>query len=228
MKLRWRTEILSWLCLSAMFLLAAWAWQRVPDRIPVHWNAAGEVDGYGGRFMGLLLLPLIAAGLYPLFLVLPRLDPGQQNYEGFAKVYSIIRNTLMGFLCVLHGATTLAALGHRIDMSRVISLAMGVLFVVLGNYLGKIRPNWFVGVRTPWTLSSKLSWSKTHRLAGWLFMGTGLATLGTGLWRPQWGIYVMLGTMLPSVIAITVYSYFIWRDDPERLQPAGTSAVQEL
>lgn len=227
MKFHWRTELFSWICLCGIWLLAAWAWQRVPERMPVHWNAAGEVDGYGGKFVGLLLLPLTAAGLYLLLLVLPKLDPGKLNYEGFAKVYTIIRSTLMAFLSVLYLATTMAALGWRVDMARVISLAMGPMFMVLGNYLGKVRPNWFVGVRTPWTLSSKLSWSKTHRLAGWLFMGSGLATLAAGLVRPQWGVFVLMGTMLPSVLAMMVYSYLVWRDDPNRIAPAGTSPISE-
>ena len=102
MKIQWRTELVQWLILAAMFLAVAVCWSRVPDRIPTHWNAAGEVDGYGGRFVGLLLLPLTALGLYGMFLVLPLLDPGKTNYEGFSKVYLIIRTTRMVFLGILH------------------------------------------------------------------------------------------------------------------------------
>lgn len=209
--------------MAAMFAAAAWAWNRVPDKIPIHWNAAGEVDGYGGRFMGLLLVPLVSVGLYLLFLVIPKLDPGKANYEGFARVYTIFRNVFIAYMGVIYTATTLVALGYRVDMGRVIAVSLGSLFVVLGNYLGKVRPNWFVGVRTPWTLSSKLSWTKTHRLAGRLFVFSGAATLLCGVIRPAWGVFAMLGTMLPSVVALTVYSYLIWKNDPDRTAPAGTS-----
>ncbi len=164
MKSSWRTELFSWSVLAAMFASAAWAWSRVPDQIPVHWNAAGEVDGYGGRFMGLLLIPLVTLGMHLLFMVLPAIDPCRTNYEGFAKVYAIFRGAIIAFTGAVYAATTLVALGHRVDMGRIITVSLGLLFIVLGSYLGKVRPNWFVGIRTPWTLSSRLSW---RRRIGW-------------------------------------------------------------
>ena len=92
MKVSWRTEVFSWSVITAMFAAAAWAWGRVPERIPVHWNAAGEVDGYGGRFMGLLLIPLMTLGMHLLFMVLPAIDPCRASYDGFARVYAIFRS----------------------------------------------------------------------------------------------------------------------------------------
>ena len=91
----------------------------------------------------------------------------------------------------------------------------------LSQRLREVRPNWFVGVRTPWTLSSRLSWTKTHQLAGRLFVASGAVTLLCGLARPAWGVFVMLGTILPSALAMTAYSYMVWRDDPERTPPSG-------
>jgi uncharacterized membrane protein len=95
-------------------------------------------------------------------------------------------------------------------------LLLGVLFSVLGSVLGKVRPNWFVGIRTPWTLSSTRSWDKTHRLGGRLFLACGIATLVCGLVRPASGVSVMLGTILPSTLVLVAYSYLVWRDDPDR------------
>ena len=223
MKSSWRTELFSWSVLAAMFASAAWAWSRVPDQIPVHWNAAGEVDGYGGRFMGLLLIPLVTLGMHLLFMVLPAIDPCRTNYEGFAKVYAIFRGAIIAFTGAVYAATTLVALGHRVDMGRIITVSLGLLFIVLGSYLGKVRPNWFVGIRTPWTLSSRLSWTKTHRLGGRLLSASGMATLLCGAVRPTWGVFVMLGTILPSMLAMTAYSYFVWRDDPDRTPLRGPS-----
>jgi len=216
MQSSWRTEVFSWGVIVAMFAAAAWAWGRVPDRIAIHWNAAGEANGYGGRFMGLLFPPLLTLGMQLLFLVLPAIDPRRSSYEEFANVYAILRTAVVAFMGAIYAATTLVALGQRIDMARVSTLLLGVLFSVLGSVLGKVRPNWFVGIRTPWTLSSTRSWDKTHRLGGRLFLACGIATLVCGLVRPTWGVSVMLGTILPSTLVLVAYSYLVWRDDPDR------------
>lgn len=142
-------EDAAWL-IAAMFAAAAWAWSRVPDQIPVHWNAAGQVDGYGSRFMGRLLIPLITLGMHLLFMVLHAIDPCRTSYDGFARVYAIFRGAILAFMGAVYAATTLVALGHRVEVARVITVALGLLFVVLGSFLGEVRPNWFVGVRTPW------------------------------------------------------------------------------
>lgn len=228
MKVSWRTDVFSWCVIAAMFAAAAWAWNRVPDRIPVHWNAAGEVDGYGGRFMGLLLIPLVALGMQILYMVLPALDPCRTNEAGFAKAYAIFRTAIVAFLGAVFTATTLVSLGHRVDMAKVIAVAMGLLFIVLGAFMREVRPNWFVGIRNPWTLSSRRSWEKTHRLAGWLFAASGIVTLVCGIVRPTWGVFVMLGTILPGVLVMTVYSYVVWRDDPDRAASSGIDRSSQV
>lgn len=98
---------------------------------------------------------------------------------------------------------------------------MGLLFLVLGSYLDQVRPNSFVGIRTPWTLSSRLSWTKTHRLGGWLFVASGMATPLCGVVRPAWGVFVMLGTILPSTLILVAYSSVVWRNDPGRSASPG-------
>jgi uncharacterized membrane protein len=104
----------------------------------------------------------------------------------------------------------------------IVPLAVGALFTVLGVVMHNIRPNWFVGVRTPWTLSSELSWTKTHRLAGWLFgvMGLGFATLA--FVRTGWAVWCVLGVAAGCVVWMVVYSYLVWRGDPQRTAPPGT------
>jgi uncharacterized membrane protein len=211
------------LLIAAMFALAAASWPYVPERIPVHWNLQGEVDRYGGKFTGLLLLPLATLGLYALFLVLPRFDPGRANYRTFAGAYNVIRIALVAFLAALYTATVLAAFGQPIDIGTFISLAIGGLFLVLGNVMGKIRPNWFVGVRTPWTLSSKLSWTRTHRAAGWLFIALGPLIALSGLLRSQWFFFATLVVGGAGLATLVVYSYLVYRSDPDRVTPAGTS-----
>jgi uncharacterized membrane protein len=227
MRLNWRLEALQLAAIVAMYALAAWAWPQTPERIPVHWNLQGEVDGYGGRFLGLMLVPLLASGFYVLMLVLPRIDPGRRNYQNFAKAYGLIRVTFIAYLTAIQGVLVAAALGHKVDVGLVISLMVAALLAAFGNLMGKIRPNWFVGVRTPWTLSSKLSWNKTHQLAGWLFILMAAAVALAGIIRTGWMLAVMLTVIGGSLLWLVIYSYLVYRRDPERLSPAGVTPAEE-
>jgi uncharacterized membrane protein len=223
MKLSWRVELVQLLIIAAMSAVATWAWQQVPGRLPVHWNIHGQVDRWGGKFEGLLLLPIIALGLYLLTLILPLIDPGRHNYQNFAKAFNVIRIALLLFLALIYGVTILAAFGRQLDMTTIMFVAMGILFIVLGNVMPKIRPNWFVGVRTPWTLSSKLSWDKTHRLAGWLFVFMGVLFLLAAMANTGWILLAMLMIDAVCLVWIFVYSYIVYRRDPKRTHPAATS-----
>jgi uncharacterized membrane protein len=204
--------------IAAMFIVAAVRWGSVPDRIPVHWNAAGQVDGYGGRFMGLLLLPIITAGLYPLLKYIPRIDPAGRNYESFAGTYLLVRVLLTVYMAFIYVVTNLA-IGHEqtFPVGDLIVGAVGVLFIILGGAMGKFRPNWFAGIRTPWTLTSKRSWVKTHRLGGRIFIATGAATMLGALFGGEWAFYAMFIVMLPGLVYLVIYSYVVWRDDPDRV-----------
>lgn len=224
MNVNWRTEVPQWLIIAAMFVAAAIVWPTVSGQIPVHWDAHGNVDGYGGKFEGLLLLPLIALGLYILLLFLPRVDPGRANYAQFSGPFLVVRYAILMLLAGLYGITLLAVKGYDFNTTRLVLGAIGILFIVLGNVLGKVRPNWFVGVRTLWTLSSKRSWVRTHRLAGWLFTLAGLIFLvliafNVGAALP-WLIVGVVGLL---TVALVAYSYIEWRQDPEKSPPSGTS-----
>lgn len=223
MRLNWPSEVLQLLLIASMFVVAAVSWPNLPERVPVHWDLHGNVDGYGGKFTGLLLLPLVTLGVYGLLIVLPRFDPGYVNYQSFAGTYNLIRVTLVAFFAAVYALTVLAALGQPVDVGTFVTLGTGVLLVVLGNVMGKIRPNWFVGVRTPWTLSSKLSWTKTHRLAGWVFIALGPLIALVGIVRAPWFLYATLAAGGAAIVWLFVYSYLVFRVDPDRVPPAGTS-----
>jgi uncharacterized membrane protein len=222
MRFKLRTELPQLLIVAAMFALAAWSWQRLPEQIPTHWNLQGQVDGHGNKFVGLLLLPLIAAAVYFMLLLLPLADPGRANYQNFAAAYKLIRVFILAFMAALYAATVAAALGHHVDITQISFLGIAVLFMVIGNLMGKIRPNWFVGVRTPWTLSSKKSWNKTHRLAGWLFMLMGALFAVVAFVHTTWTFLAVLVVDATCIISLVVYSYLVYRGDPHRTSPAGT------
>ena len=227
MKLTLRSEIPQLVLIIAMFGLAAWSWSRLPEEIPTHWNLQGHVDGHGNKFVGLLLLPLAVLGIYFMMMLLPLADPGRANYRNFATTYNVLRLWFVAFMSLLYAATVAAAFGRQVDISLVAFLGTAVLFCVIGNVMGKVRPNWFVGVRTPWTLSSKLSWDKTHRLAGWLFLVMGVMFAVVAFYHNVWTFAAMLIVDIASLAWMVVYSYLVYRSDPERVPPAGTSPSVE-
>jgi uncharacterized membrane protein len=227
MKLSWRVELPQLIVIAAMFAVAAWAWTQVGDRLPIHWNIRGEVDGWGNKFTGLLLMPIVVLGIYVLTLLVPLVDPGHRNYQNFGRAFAAIRIANVLFMALIYANAVLAAFGRAVNMSTLVMPATGVLFIVIGNFMSKIRPNWFVGVRTPWTLSSKLSWDKTHRLAGWLFIAMGVLFFVMLLAPNTWMLVTILSIDAICVIWIIVYSYLVYRDDPHRMPPAGTSPGAE-
>jgi uncharacterized membrane protein len=222
MKPHWKTELPLLALIAGMFLAAALIWPNAPDRFPVHWGVSGDVDRYGGRFEGLLFLPLMVTVLYFVMLFLPRLDPGRLNYARFAGAYYTIRAATIALMALLYTVMLLSARGVPVDMSRFVALSIGAMLFVMGNVLGKVRPNWFVGVRTPWTLSSKRAWTRTNRLEGWVFVIGGIALMAAGVIHTPFAMSIAFAILATGTLGAVVYSYFIWKSDPDRIPPAGT------
>jgi len=216
-----RSEALQWLLIAANVAIAIYGWATLPDVVPVHWNAAGQIDRNGSK-LELLILPAAAAGSYFLLRFLPRIDPGRANYAQFAGAYAAIRLLILAGLTAMAAVTVLAAGGAPIDMARVIGVITGLLVASTGNLMGKVRPNFFVGIRTPWTLTSKRSWVKTHRVGGWVLTAFGLALVLAALLGAGQVMGVLGAAGGVSVLGLAVYSFLVWRTDPERVTPAGT------
>lgn len=196
---------------AVMVLFTLVVWGQLPERLPSHWNARGEVDGWTGKGPGVFLLPAVTLGLWLLFQVLPRIDPRAKNYERFAPTYWTLANVALLFMALLHVLVLGAALGWPIDVSRVMLVALGALFVALGNYLPRIKPNWWMGIRTPWTLDNDQVWRETHRLGGKTFVAAGLITVAVGLLSPQRGFTLMIASLVLAAVVPLVYSYLAWR-----------------
>ena len=214
LKTNWRSEVVSLFLLVAMFVLAGVTWSMAPDEIPVHWGIGGDPDRYGSRFEGLLLTPLIALGIYGLMLVLPRIDPRRAHYERFSDVYALLRTAIVALMAGIHLIMVLWARDVPVDTGLATPLIIGLLLIVIGNYLGKLRSTWFVGIRTPWTLSSEESWNKTHRLGGKLFVAVGLALVIASPFQNLWTLYAIGAMGLAALVLLTAYSYYVWRADP--------------
>jgi immunity protein, SdpI family len=217
MKISWKGEALSLAMLAGMFVLAAATWSWAPDRIPVHWTFVGEADRFGGKWEGLLGLPVEALVLYVALLLLPRIDPRRANYDAFSGPYTIIRTAIVGVMLSLDVFIHLKIRGWSVGTRLAMPVVAGTMIMIFGNYLPKLKSNWFIGIRTPWTLSSEESWRKTHRLGGRLFVICGAVIVITSVLAPAQGRVVLFGAMMPAILATVVYSYFVWRSDSQRI-----------
>jgi len=208
--------------LAFMLLLSIYGWSQLsPDsQIPIHWGPDGKADGFGGRNM-LFLMPAIMAGLVGLFWVLPYIEPRKANLLRSSKAYKAVWGGMMLFEAGLHVVMVAAALGREISMDRYMGVGLGILFIIIGNFMGKVRSNHVFGVRTPWTLSSELAWNKTNRSTGVIFLIYGLVFLiAVPLgWSNLLALSMLVITPLIVVYAF-VHSYLIWRKDPDK-QPIG-------
>jgi uncharacterized membrane protein len=204
------------LALLAAGIVTAVVYPDLPERLPTHWNMAGEADAWSSRLSGALMLPLVGLGIWALLQWLPRIDPLRQNYEKFRPTYDMAINFILVFIAAAHVFVLGVALGWPLDTRRALPIGIGVMCIVVGNVLPRARRNWLFGVRTPWTLSSDRVWERTHRTAGYLFVALGAALLvatALPLSLPTNAVFVSIAV----VAAITfVYSYVAWRQESAR------------
>ncbi len=187
----------------AVFLGSGLVYGRLPDRVPTHWNIRGEVDAHGPKAVAAFVVPATLVGLLGLFAVLPRVSPSQFSMEGFRSTYGTIVVIILAMLAFVQAMALLGALGYQFNITRVVTAGMLLGLGLMGNFFGKIRRNFFVGVRVPWTLASERVWNETHRLAAWVTCGCGL--LGSAVavaGHPLIG----LGFVVPIVVVPIVFS----------------------
>ena len=176
---------------------------RLPERVPIHWNFQGVADGFGLRTTA-FVLPTVLCGLLALFAALPRLSPGSFQMNEFRPTYGIIVVLTLAILATVHALALAAALGQRVDMTRFITAAVLLGLGVMGNFLGRVRRNFFVGVRVPWTLASERVWNETHRMAAWVTCGGGL--LGSAVALAGYPL-IALGLLVPIIAVPIAFSF---------------------
>jgi uncharacterized membrane protein len=206
------TTIVVLIMIAAATLAGLLLWNRLPDQMASHWNINDQVDGYMPKFWGVFLLPLITLGLLGLFLAVPALDPLKANIAQFREAFNLFIVLMVAFMLYIYGLSLAWSLGYTgFKMSGALLPAIGLLFIFIGFMLRKAKRNFFIGIRTPWTLSSDTVWNETHRIGAVLFMISGaLAFLG-GLFGGNTAFWMMFAPIIGSTIFLLVYSYVLYQ-----------------
>lgn len=214
------TVILSSILILAMLLAGVVLLNQMPEQIASHWNAQDQVDGYVSRFWGLFMVPLMSLGLALIFLAIPSIDPLKKNISQFRGYFNAFVVLFLVFMAYVHGLTLWWNLGHtNFKFSGALLPAMGLLFIFVGIMIRNAKRNYFIGIRTPWTLSSDTVWERTHRLGSTLFIAAGVITLLCAF-VPGQAFVVMMTSILAAALIPIIYSYLLWRRE-EKEKPAN-------
>jgi uncharacterized membrane protein len=200
------------------FILAGVLYPLIPEVMASHWNAKGEADGTISRFWGLFLFPLISLGMAAILLVIPKIDPLKANMQRFKNYYYGFIIAFLAYFLYVYILTLVWNLGWEFDFSQTVIPAIGILMIIVGVLVSKAKRNFFIGIRTPWTLSSDEVWNKTHELGGKLFKVAGVIIVLLSF-VPEIAIYVLLGLVFGIVIWLVIYSYVLYRGIGQAPQP---------
>lgn len=182
----------------------------VPDIFPTHWNYQGQVDGWSSKGFATMFFPNLILAIYVLMLLLPRFDPMRHNYKHFDIPYYSIRLGLVLFLSIIYIFTLFAGIGFKWNIMYFMLSMMGALFIVMGFALPKIKRNYFVGIRTPWTLQSDEVWDKTHKYSGKVFIIVGLLSFLTMI-LGDWAFSIFITLIIGAAFLTMAYSYYIYK-----------------
>lgn len=202
--------VISFSILSLILGLAAFPY--LPDQVASHWNAYGQADGYTTKNFAIIFIPLLSLATGALMLLLPRLDPLKANLVGFQGTYYRMVVLMAGFLFYLQGITLAWNLGWQFNLVLALTPAYVALFYFLGMLVEKARRNWFIGIRTPWTMSSDAVWEKTHRLGGKLFKLCAAFAL-LGMFFPNYTFFFMVIPVLIISFGLIIYSYYAYQQE---------------
>lgn len=208
MKIKWPPIIIILLSILA----GIYYYPLLPEKVASHWNASGQVDGYMTQFWGTFLMPLIMLFLYLLLVIVPSFDPKKENIKKFEGYYNNFIFIIVLFFAYLYGLTIYWNLGHVFNFTIYLVPAFAVLFFYIGHMISKAEQNWTIGIRTPWTLSNKVVWDKTHKVGGNLFKLSAVISLLGFVWTNA-AFLLVIGPVILTAIFIYIYSYILFRTE---------------
>lgn len=205
-KKNWKILLVTSLMLLLPLLAGLILWDQLPDKMPTHWNASGEIDGWSNKYFAVFGLPLMMLGFQWICVAGTSADPKKQNHSD--KMVQLVLWIIPVISTLLHTLTYAAALGNEVRIEMIIPVFVGLVLAIVGNYLPKCKQNYTIGIKIPWTLNSEENWNRTHRLAGRIWLVGGLAIMLTGF---VGGIWLFLPIVLTMVFVPFIYSYALHR-----------------
>ena len=205
---KWMPLVIALLAVAASLAVAP----ALPDMIAVHWDWRGQADGFAPKWIGILALPALMVAVIALFHVLPKLDPMRANMTKFWPEYELIVAAITAMMLMIHIAMLASALGYKVEMVRVAIVGVGILFVIIGNVMPRLRRNHIAGFRTHATLSSDAVWSRTHRFGGLVTVATGILVILGAFVPAPWGIPLLLTLVAAMAVCIALYSRRVARE----------------
>ncbi len=194
------------LIILATFVLGVALYPHLPAHLATHWNMQGNVNHFTPKFWSVFGLPFIMIGIAALFLLIPLIDPLKKNITAFRLHFDLFVVLLMLFLFYAYLLVIIWNMGNHFNMNEALVPALGALFYYIGVLMAHAQPNWFVGIRTPWTLSNTTVWRDTHRLGGRLYKIAGLIAV-LGFFVPQYALLVAVIPLLIVSLFLIIYSY---------------------
>lgn len=206
------TTIVVVLIIIAATFVGLLLWNRLPDPMAAHWNINDQVDGYMPKTLAVFLLPLFTLGMLLLFLLIPAIDPLKANIAQFRATYNLFITLIVAFLIYLYGLTLAWNLGYTyFRMSGALLPALGLLFIFMGFLMRQAKRNYFIGIRTPWTLASDTVWEETHRVGAILFILSGVIAFFGGFFGGFTALCFMLIPTMGSTLFLLIYSYRLYK-----------------
>jgi len=205
------SEIIILLLALIPSIYLAFIWNELPEKVPMHWNIKGEIDRYGSKQQLIWLSLLLPLSTYFILSIIPKIDPKNQLAK-MGNKYESFKFFFVMFMSLVSGVIIYASYSGSIFSPKYILIAVSGLFMILGNYMKTLKPNYFVGIRTPWTLENKEVWKKTHYIASYLWFFGGLISMLAAFFLPQKAAFYFF-MLVTAIIAIfpMVYSYLIFQ-----------------
>jgi uncharacterized membrane protein len=208
MKISKKLLIITTLFILLPILFGVLNWNKLPDSIATHWNLEGVPDGYSSKPFTVFGLPFIMAIIQIICFFAHKLDPKRANYSD--KLFIFVLWLCPALSIILSYVTYAHALGYEVNVPKIITMLMGFVFIIVGNYMPKVKQNYTLGIKLPWTLNDETNWYKTHKLAGWLWMLSGILTMICSFLNFY---IIILIVMIVSVLIPTIYSYLIYKQN---------------
>lgn len=207
--------------LLVAILFSAWAYPRLPAEVVTHWGVGGEPNGWSSPVAACLVAPGMGLLLAALFAVIPRIDPRRDSWARHGQTFYLLANVILALVAAMQVLLLGQALGWGLPIPRLMVVAVGGLFILLGLMMPSMQPNWFMGIRTPWTLSSDTVWRKTHLMGRKCFVFAGLLLISTSLFSSQVAFGVIMVAVGAAVFTPVVYSWVAWKAEGSPAFQAG-------